>query len=183
MVEKPDRPSVKITALTAAALVAFAANSVLNRLALGENTIDAGSFTAIRLLSGAVVLLIIFQLTRKKNSPSSQGSWRGGLMLFLYAAPFSYAYITLNTGTGALILFGAVQLTILFLSLISGNRLHLAEWVGLVLAFFRIRISHTAWGQPAPVGGLRPDDPGRDRLGRLHADRERIARSAGGHDL
>jgi len=117
------------------ALIAFAANSVLCRLALGNETIDASSFTAIRLLSGAIVLFLIIGATHKNTKVSSKGSWTASFMLFLYAITFSYAYISLDTGTGALILFGSVQITMILLSLVSGTRLHLTEWIGVVVAF------------------------------------------------
>ncbi|MBT4136396.1 MAG: DMT family transporter [Candidatus Latescibacteria bacterium] len=117
------------------ALIAFAANSVLCRLALGESSIDAASFTVIRLLSGVVVLLVLASVRGNKNGASESGSWSASLMLFLYAIAFSFAYITLDTGTGALILFGAVQITMILLSLFSGNRLHVSEWAGIALAF------------------------------------------------
>ena len=126
---------VKSLILTILALIAFAANSVLCRMALGEERIDASSFTVIRLLSGVLVLLTIVKITNSKKSLSSRGSWFAGMMLFLYAITFSFAYMTLDTGTGALILFGAVQITMIFLSLFSGNRLHLSEWVGVSIAF------------------------------------------------
>lgn len=128
-------PLLKTIFFTSFALIAFAANSVLCRLALGEGTIDAASFTSIRLLSGAVVLLIILKLTDKDNTTSSQGNWLSALMLFTYAIAFSYAYITLDTGTGALILFGSVQITMILLSMFSGNRLHISEWIGMLVAF------------------------------------------------
>ena len=121
--------------LTVLALVAFAANSVLCRLALGEKAIDASSFTIIRLLSGAIVLIILFKIKNTKLSSNSKGSWYSGIMLFLYAITFSFAYITLDTGTGALILFGSVQITMIALSLLSGNRLHFTEWLGVIIAF------------------------------------------------
>ena len=117
------------------ALIAFAANSVLCRLALGNNAIDASSFTVIRLLSGTIVLLIIIGTTRNTTGTSTKGSWAASFMLFLYATTFSYAYISLDTGTGALILFGSVQITMILLSLISGTRLHITEWAGVVIAF------------------------------------------------
>ncbi|MCH8058488.1 MAG: DMT family transporter [Proteobacteria bacterium] len=117
------------------ALIAFAANSVLCRLALGEETIDAASFTVIRLLSGALVLLAILAFSNDKEASASRGSWSASLMLFVYAVAFSFAYISLDTGTGALILFGSVQITMILLSLVSGNRLHLSEWVGVIIAF------------------------------------------------
>jgi len=120
---------------TGFALISFAANSVLCRLALGEKLIDASGFTVIRLLSGAIVLIVILKISSNKNISPTKGSWSAGLMLFIYALAFSFAYITLDTGTGALILFGAVQLTMILLSLISGNRLHITEWGGVSLAF------------------------------------------------
>ncbi|MBT8350059.1 MAG: DMT family transporter [Deltaproteobacteria bacterium] len=117
------------------ALIAFAANSVLCRLALGERTIDASGFTVIRLLAGAMVLLAIISIKGNKTDLVTKGSWSASLMLFLYAITFSFAYITLNTGTGALILFGSVQITMILLSLISGDRLHITEWTGVIIAF------------------------------------------------
>ena len=135
MSSKSDDILIKTIAFTVFALVAFAANSVLCRLALGEETIDASSFTAIRLLSGAIVLLVILQFSGNKNNSSTKGSWLATIMLFVYAASFSFAYITLDTGTGALILFGAVQITMILLSLICGNKLHVTEWVGVTIAF------------------------------------------------
>jgi len=125
----------KTTILTGLALIAFAANSVLCRLALGNEAIDAASFTVIRLLSGAIVLFLIIRYTQKNTELSTNSSWIASLMLFLYAITFSYAYISLDTGTGALILFGSVQLTMILLSLISGTRLHYTEWAGVIIAF------------------------------------------------
>jgi len=126
---------LKTIMLTSVALIAFAANSVLCRLALGDGAIDAASFTILRLLSGAIVLLMIISASSAKTDSSSKGSWSAGFMLFLYAATFSFAYTTLDTGTGALILFGSVQITMVLLSLISGARLHFTEWLGISIAF------------------------------------------------
>lgn len=126
---------LKTILLTGLALIAFAANSVLCRLALGNDAIDASSFTVIRLVSGTVVLLLILATTRNITGSSTKGSWFAGLMLFLYAVTFSYAYISLDTGTGALILFGSVQITMILLSLFSGARLHFTEWLGVTIAF------------------------------------------------
>ena len=123
--------------LTTLALIAFAANSVLNRLALSEGSIDAPSFTIIRLLSGAIVLFIILLIkNQQKPSSASKGSWVSSLMLFTYAITFSLAYITLDTATGALILFTAVQLSMLIISLFKGSRLSSNEWIGTLIAFF-----------------------------------------------
>ena len=126
---------IKLIILTSLALIAFAANSVLCRLALGSGAIDASSFTVLRLLSGIVVLFIIISIAKNKTKTYTKGSWYASLMLFTYAITFSYAYISLDTGTGALILFGSVQITMILLSLISGTRLHLTEWAGVIVAF------------------------------------------------
>ena len=125
----------KTPIFTVLTLIAFAGNSVLCRLALGGKTIDAASFTSIRLLSGALVLLVILKFSSKKNSSSTKGSWFAALVLFSYAITFSFAYTTLDVGTGALILFGSVQITMILLSLISGNRLRVTEWLGVTVAF------------------------------------------------
>ncbi|MCA1564170.1 MAG: DMT family transporter [Acidobacteria bacterium] len=126
---------MKTPVLTGLALVAFAANSVLCRLALGGAAIDAASFTTVRLTSGAAVLLII-SASVNKNLPSSGRRLKfiSALLLFLYAAAFSFAYTGLTTGTGALILFGSVQATMLAAALRSGERPHPFEWAGLALA-------------------------------------------------
>lgn len=121
--------------MTVLALVAFAANSVLSRLALGAGTIDAASYTVIRLFSGILVLALVLLVTNKGTPNRTRGSWIAGVALFLYAVTFSYAYITLDTGTGALILFGAVQVTMILLSMFAGNQLRLAEWLGVLIAF------------------------------------------------
>ena len=115
--------------------MAFAANSVLCRIALGGGLIDPAGFTVIRLLSGTIVLLAILKIRSNKKPTADNGSWTAGFMLFAYAAAFSFAYLSLDTATGALVLFGSVQLTMILLSLISGNRLHIIEWAGVSLAF------------------------------------------------
>lgn len=132
-------PVAKTLLFTTLALIAFAANSVLCRLALGEGSIDAAGFTVIRLLAGALVLMTLLRLGRNGRAPEdparSGGSWAAALMLFGYAITFSFAYITLETGTGALILFGSVQLTMILAALVGGQRLHGSEWAGVLLAF------------------------------------------------
>ena len=128
---------VKIIAATVFALLAFASNSVLCRLALGENAIDPSSFTIIRLISGIIILMAVMQLSEKSNNVKlkSKGSWLAASMLFIYAIAFSFGYVSLDTGTGALILFGSVQITMIITSVISGNKLHISEWLGLLIAF------------------------------------------------
>lgn len=120
--------------LTVVALVAFAMNSLLCRLALGQATIDAASFSTVRLTSGACVLLLISLATQGGLPSLRRGAWASALLLFLYAAAFSFAYIRLTTGTGALILFGSVQATMIIVALRSGERPRALEWLGLALA-------------------------------------------------
>ena len=102
---------------------------------MGEQSIDASGFTILPLFSGAIVLLAILNIRRKRNVPTTRGSWSSGLMLFVYAATFSYAYVTLKTGTDSLILFRAVELTMIQLSFISGAKVHVTEKARVSLAF------------------------------------------------
>ncbi|GGJ87782.1 DMT family transporter [Pseudomonas matsuisoli] len=113
-------------------LSAFAANSLFCRLALKDGGIDPVAFTAIRLLGGSLFLWLLLQLRR--TSPAG-GSWRGGISLFVYAYLFSLAYIQLDAGAGALILFGAVQLTMFALAWKSGEKLRAAVVIGMLIAF------------------------------------------------
>ena len=135
MINNPQPRIAKTLIFTILALIAFAANSVLCRSALGGDTIDASSFTFIRLLSGALILLAVLKLRRREERTSTKGSWFAGIMLFSYAVTFSFAYNSLTTGTGALILFAAVQITMIMASLVTGNRLHISEWLGVAIAF------------------------------------------------
>lgn len=134
----PIRPGQTI-ALTAFALLAFAGNSILCRMALGDERIDPATFTSIRLVAGACALWAIhFSLHRRNRTQPShhkrKGSWMSAAMLFLYAACFSFAYVSLDTGTGALILFGMVQITMLAAALFAGKHPRRIEWVGWGLA-------------------------------------------------
>ena len=125
---------IKTIIYTTLALIAFAANSVICRLALKDGAIDPGMFTGIRLFSGAAVLIALVFLSKDKRYEKSKGSWTSAGMLFLYAAAFSYAYVSLETGIGALIIFGVVQITMIASSLISGYKMNVMEWLGIVLA-------------------------------------------------
>ena len=118
--------------LTVLAMLAFAGNSLLCRFALQETAIDAASFTSLRLLSGAVSLWLIVYL--RGGGFVVAGSWASALALFAYAAAFSFAYISLPAATGALLLFGAVQATMIGYGLWSGEHMTLRQWVGLVMA-------------------------------------------------
>lgn len=122
--------------LTAIAMLAFAANSLLCRLALAAGLIDAGSFTLIRLLSGAVTLIVIMLLRGnwRRQIPTTRFSVFAGVALFGYAALFSFAYVKLAAGTGALLLFGAVQLTLLALYWWQGQRFKLLELIGIAVS-------------------------------------------------
>ncbi len=122
----------RIVALTSLAMIAFAGNSLLCRIALKNTLIDAASFTTIRLLSGAIILYLVVGMRR--NTDNSRGSWMSSFALFAYAAGFSFAYVSLPTATGALLLFGAVQATMIFYGLLIGERLLRRQIVGLVLS-------------------------------------------------
>lgn len=133
------------------ALAAFAANSVLCRLALGGRAIDASSFALIRLGSGAVVLWLIRSASRKRSGAGR--GWVPPAMLFLYAAAFSFAYLSLSAGTGALILFGSVQATMILAALRSGERFRRLEVAGLVLALAGLAyLVSPGLSSPSPVG-------------------------------
>ena len=136
---------LKLSSLTCLALIAFAANSVLCRLALGNGLIDAASFTGIRIVSGAIALFLILAIKHSSKGVLSKGSWSASFALFLYALSFSYAYLSLDTGTGALILFGAVQITMIVLSIISGARLHISEWLGVAVSYTHLTLPTTPY--------------------------------------
>jgi drug/metabolite transporter (DMT)-like permease len=127
-------PSVQIILLTTLAMIAFASNSLLNRMALGQRAIDPTSYTTIRLTSGAVMLFLIASLQKKNGQAILRGSWISAALLFLYAISFSFGYLSLSAGTGALILFGSVQVTMLLIALQRGERPQIMEWMGLCLA-------------------------------------------------
>ena len=130
-----NAPTPRRTALcTMLALTAFAANSILCRLALEGPAIDAASFTTVRLLSGALTLLVFSSLASKSTTSVRPGSWWAASLLFLYAVSFPFAYLSLSAGTGALILFAAVQLTMILAALLAGERPAPLEWLGLVAA-------------------------------------------------
>jgi drug/metabolite transporter (DMT)-like permease len=114
-------------------MLAFAANSLLCRLALQRQGIDPASFGSIRLVSGAITLLLVVQL-RSRPPSAARADWIAAAMLFAYVAFFSFAYLSLSAGTGALILFGAVQLTMLGAGLGAGERFGPVAWLGFVLA-------------------------------------------------
>jgi drug/metabolite transporter (DMT)-like permease len=122
-----------VTLLTAAAMIAFAGNSLLCRFALGQGLIDAASFTLVRVVSGGIVLGSIMLLRRPARG-RFVADWRAALALFAYMVCFSFAYLSLSVGSGALILFGAVQLTMFGAALRAGEQFTLFSWSGLAVA-------------------------------------------------
>jgi drug/metabolite transporter (DMT)-like permease len=154
----------RIPLFTALALIAFAANSVLNRLALGGYTIDASSYISIRLVAGALTLWVINSISKQKlslllmASPDKIGRWanlHAAFYLFLYGITFSFAYSSLPAGTGAFILFGTVQITLLTTLLVRGERPQMAEWAGLIIALSGLMyLVFPGLSAPNPVGAL-----------------------------
>lgn len=127
---------LKIVALTTLAMVAFAANSVFTRIGLVETTIDPIVFTAVRIVSGALMLVTIVAIHKRSwTYPKGSGSTNGSIALFLYAVLFTYAYLTLGAGLGALILFASVQITMIVWAIVKGERPGPIEIVGILLAF------------------------------------------------
>ena len=140
--------------LTIIALIAFAANSLLARAGLIDPNMGPKEFTLIRLISGAVMLAVILYFSRKKttSTQTSSGSWWGAAMLLLYALMFSLAYVTLDTGFGALCLFTSVQLTILGVAAARKN-LGLIEFIGAAIAFAGfVYLVLPALGTPSRTG-------------------------------
>ena len=144
-----------MTALyTLFALVGFAANSILCRLALQPGAIDPASFTVARLASGALALaLIVRARQRKPRGASHAGSWGSAFLLFVYALPFSLAYVSLGVATGALILFFCVQATMLVGAVVSGERIHWLEVNGIAVALAGLaHLMAPGLSAPSPEG-------------------------------
>lgn len=135
--------SIRLTLLTLVAMLCFAGNSVFCRLALGQTSIDAASFTSVRLISGALMLALLVHGRRRLRArvtaspdrfPGVGGDWISAFALFIYASFLSFSYADLSTGVGALLLFGAVQATMILTGLWSGERLNARQVGGLLLA-------------------------------------------------
>src|SRR5437773_9466644 len=166
----------RVFTLTLLAMIAFASNSLLCRAALKETGIDAATFTFVRIFSGAVALWLILQIRRKlivdrtasplvESSPGSSlvtrhsslqdGNWISALALFVYAAAFSFAYNTLAAGTGALLLFGAFQATMILWGLHRCEQLRAIQTVGLILAITGLIVFvSTGIAAPPLIGSL-----------------------------
>ena len=121
----------RVILLTTLAMLAFAGNSLLCRAALRETPIDAATFTTIRMASGALALWLIVRL---RGGGAREGGWLSAFWLFAYAAAFSFAYITLTAATGALLLFGAVQATMIIAGFARGERFAALQWLGFAVA-------------------------------------------------
>ena len=123
---------IKLVLLAVLAMTAFAANSLLCRMALVETDIDPASFTFWRLTSGALMLILLVVMRNQK--PLQEGNMASAIALFVYAAGFSFAYVSMTTGAGALLLFGAVQVTMISWGLFKGERMSALQWGGFLLA-------------------------------------------------
>src|SRR5689334_11636125 len=130
----------RVFILTLLAMIAFASNSLLCRAALKQTSIDPASFTLVRIFSGALMLWMIviarsaFLSHVTRHLPLRDGSWPSSIALFIYAAGFSFAYVHLPAGTGALLLFGAVQATMILRGFGKGERLDATEIIGIAIA-------------------------------------------------
>lgn len=145
--------AARVAALTIAALVGFAANSLLCRAAIGAGEIDPATFTAIRLVAGAIVLAMIAFISRERGPARARGSWTSAFALFAYAAAFSVAYTRLTAATGALILFAFVQLAMVGAGLARGERPRAIEWVGHATAIAGlVALALPGLAAPDPLG-------------------------------
>lgn len=145
---------LRTTALTATAMIAFAANSVLARLALAGNAIDDLGYTGWRLASGAVVLFLLTRMVgRRDTTRAVAGSWAQAAALFGYALAFSIAYLWLGAAVGAIVLFGAVQFGMIARALVAGDRPGAVEWMGLAVAFAAlVWLVSPGVAAPSPLG-------------------------------
>lgn len=144
-------PSTRTLSLTGLAMIAFAGNSLLCRLALKTTGIDAVSFAGIRLFSGALMLTLLLKL--RHRAASDGGNWRAAAALFVYAAAFSYAYVQLDAGTGALLLFGAVQVTMILVGLLRGESLRGQALFGFLLALGGLLVQLLPSASAPPLAG------------------------------
>ncbi len=147
--------SSRTALLTCAALIAFAANSLLCRAALGSHSIDAASFSTVRVSAGAVTLCLILLAQSRGAFPKLAPNWRSVAALCAYMLGFSFAYLSLHAGTGALILFGCVQLTMFIVSLRGGEHFSPLSWAGLAIAFAGlIYLVSPGLSAPDPLGAI-----------------------------
>jgi drug/metabolite transporter (DMT)-like permease len=142
----------RISFLTALAMIAFATNSLLCRAALKQERIDAASFTSIRILAGALMLWIIL---RVRGGGAGSGNWFSALALFVYAAAFSFAYVSLPAAAGALLLFAAVQATMITTGVVRGEGMRAIQWCGVAVAFAGlVLLLAPGWSAPPVFGSV-----------------------------
>lgn len=148
------RPTLRSAGLTALAMLAFAANSLLCRAALAGGHADAASFTSLRLAAGAVALGLLVR-ARASPAPAAGRAWGSAAALFVYALGFSLAYLRIPAGVGALLLFAAVQLTMIGAGLRAGERPRRPEWAGLALSIGGLVVlTRPGLARPDPAGAL-----------------------------
>ncbi len=154
MPHRGNQIGIETAALTAVTLVAFASNSLLTRMALGAHQIDAVSFTLLRLTAGAVTLAALARLWSRDRAATRERPLRGAVTLFVYAAPFSFSYLRIGAGVGALVLFGAVQVTMIGAGLMRGERPAARTWTGLALSVAGLLALFvpSASARPDPIG-------------------------------
>ena len=145
---------LRLFLLVALVMVAFAANSVLNRLALAGGEAGPAAFAAVRLVTGAVALAVLLHLRGRPLPLRAPGRWKGAAALALYVLGFSFAYVTLDAGAGALILFGGVQITMFAGALAGGERPAVLRWIGAAVAI--VGLGWLLW----PAGATAPDPAG-----------------------
>ena len=151
---------LRLLVLVSTAMLAFAGNSLLCRMALKHTAIDAGSFTAIRMLSGACMLWLVVRLTSGGAGPERKsrplpGHWLSAAALFVYATGFSFAYVSMSAATGALLLFGSVQATMIGYGVWRGERLRQRQWAGIALAVAGlVTLLLPGLSAPAPLAAL-----------------------------
>lgn len=143
------RPRVRTVVLTVVAMLAFAGNNLLCRLALAQDAIDPASFALVRLASGGMTLWLLM----RPSGDKIDGSWAGAIALLAYAFAFAFAYVTLQAGAGALFLFGAVQITMIAASLAKGERLTVLQWAGFAAALAGFVMLVAPGVSAPPVGG------------------------------
>jgi drug/metabolite transporter (DMT)-like permease len=142
---------LRLFTLTLLAMIAFAGNSVLCRIALEKTQIDAASFTSIRLISGALILWLLVKIHHAQAA--GRGSWLSAFALFIYAAGFSFAYVSLSAATGALLLFGSVQASMIGYGIAKGERISLLQKVGLSLALVGLGALFLPGASAPPIFG------------------------------
>lgn len=149
----PDRLPIRTAFFTATAMVAFAANSLLCRMALGYELIDPASFTTIRIIAGAITLVVI--VAARRGEPNLKPDGAATAALFAYMVFFSFAYISLSAGTGALLLFGAVQMTMFVAAIRAGEKFSAVSWIGLAVAFSGlVYLVAPGVSAPEPIGAV-----------------------------